>query len=466
MAIRDDPVPWASRTAMSAEPMPHGAALRAAVVLAPALLVGCATYSETFHDVERNLVAQDYERALAALERAPGPARDRALYLLNKGMLERLRGGFAASNESFEAAKQLMDQLAAVSVSEQATSFVINDATRSYAGEEYEQVLVHLYKALNYLQLKDLPAARVEALQVDVRLREIAEKLPQAHYGEDALARYLTGLIYEELGEWSDALIAYRKSYEAYQRQQPHTRVEVPEFLKHDLLRLADRQGLNNERDRYKREFGIERWQSVEERRALGEVVLVLHNGLAPILRERSLTVPDGSGHFVRIALPYFESRPAPVARVELGDGAGRASGAVAENIDAIARNHLEAKMAAITARAVARQVVKAQMARQARENAHQNSQNAWAGVFALAVEIGTVVTERADTRSWVLLPYDIQLARLTLPPGRHDVRVELYGEYNQLVATRDFPGIELRAGEKRYLELAWMPTHLPERRR
>jgi hypothetical protein len=446
----------------------YGSWLRGAgILIGLAWLSGCAIFSENFHGVESALAVQDYDQALALLEKSPGPERDRALFLLNKGMLERMRGNFAASNESLESAKQLMVQLYGVSMSEQTASFVINDATLSYAGEEYEQVLVHLYMALNYLQLKDLQAARVEALQVDIKLREVAAKLPDAHYAEDAFARYLTGMIYEELDEWSDALIAYRKSYEAYQRQQPYTGVAIPEFLKHDLLRLTDRQGLNNERDRYMREFGIEQWQSVEERRKQGEVVFILNNGLSPILRERSITLPDpGSGHLVRIALPSFESRPIPVTRFVLSAGSARTESAMVDNVDSIARNHLDAKMAAITARAVARQVVKAQMAKRARENANQNGQNPWAGVFAIAVEVGAVVTERADTRSWVTLPHDIQFARLMLPPGTYDVQVELVGEYNQPVATRNFPGVELGAGEKRYLSLHWMPSHLSESRR
>jgi hypothetical protein len=435
----------------------------AGALFAGALLGGCATYSETFAKVERQVAARNYEQALAALETTKGPERDRVLYLLNKGMIERMRADFDASNANLEAAKQLMEQLHGVSVSEQTAAFVVNDATRSYAGEEYEQVLVHLYKALNYLQLTDLPAARVEALQVDVKLREVAPKLPGAHYGEDALARYLTGMIYEELGEWSDALIAYRKAYEAYRRQQPHTRVAMPEFLKHDLLRFTARQGLGDEHEAYRREFGIEQWRSVEEGAALGEVVFILHNGLAPVLRERAITLPTGQGHLVRIALPAFESRPAPVTRLELASGAARASGAVMEDVDAIARNHLDAKLPLITARAVARQAAKAAASHAARNNAERRD-NGGAVLLALAVEVAALVTERADTRSWATLPRDIQLARLALPPGRHDVRVEFLGAHGQLLATRDYPGIEMRAGEKIYLSEAWLPD-APARR-
>jgi len=90
-----------------------------------------------------------------------------------------------------------MERLYAASISENALSFVVNDATVSYAGDDYEQVLVHLYMALNYLELGQRDEARVEALQVDTKLREIGEKIPANKFTEDALSRYLTGMIYE-----------------------------------------------------------------------------------------------------------------------------------------------------------------------------------------------------------------------------------------------------------------------------
>jgi hypothetical protein len=385
-------------------------------------------------------------------------------------MLQRMRGDYAASNQAFEEAKTLMDQLYGASISEHTLSFVINDATRSYTGEEYEQVLVHQYAALNYLEMGDLGAARVEALQVDVTLREVSERLPDSYYAEDAFARYLTGLIYEDLGEWSDALIAYRKAYEAYTKQQPHTHVDVPPFLKYDLLRLAERQGLTAEMKKYKAQFGIDQWPSAREQEQLGEVVFILQNGLAPILREQSSAVVDpGSGHLVRISLPYFESRPSSVTNVQVSAGERRSTAALVENIDAIARSHLQAKMPAITARAIARQIVKSKIAKEARRSARQqsDSNDALAAVIlGLGIEIAAFATERADTRSWVTLPRNIYLARLALPPGRHTVRVELYGDSNWFVAARDYPDVEVHPGRKTYLSQFWIPPNLPGRRR
>ncbi|MCK7580705.1 MAG: hypothetical protein MZV65_37085 [Chromatiales bacterium] len=228
---------------VSSAARPQGAPRWIAAVLALAAS-GCTTYSSSFTSIEPQLAAQQYDSALQALEKQGYAQRDEVLYLLNQGMLRRMNGDYAGSNVSLEMAKGRMDALAATSVSETTLTFVINDATESYVGEEHEQVLLHLYKALNYLQLRQLSEARVEALQVDIRLREISGKFSGAQYTEDALARYLTGMIYEELEEWSDALIAYRKAYEAYQRSAATTAVPVPRVLQYDLLRLTQRQGL------------------------------------------------------------------------------------------------------------------------------------------------------------------------------------------------------------------------------
>jgi hypothetical protein len=432
------------------------------------LCSGCASYSDSFSVIESDMAAQRFGAALETLERQRHPKRDRLLYLLNKAMLERMNGDYAASNRTFEAAKAGMEELRGLSLREQGQSLLINDATRSYAGEEFEQVLVHLYMALNYLQLGERIDARVEALQVDERLREITQRLPENRYTEDALARYLTGMIYEELGERSDAMIAYRKAYEAYRRYGQNYSVAIPESLKHDLLRLSQQMGLTEELRQYKKEFRIEHWMSADELAEQGELIFLLHNGLAPIRREHAVTVPDlASGHFVRIALPYYESRPTPVDGARVTAGGTSASAEVAEDIRAIALKDLETKMPAITARALARVVVKAQMAKAARENARQQNQNnAGAAVAAMAVEIAGLVTERADTRSWLTLPSRIHLARLPLPPGTYTVKVDLLGDDGQIVSTQEYANMDIRRGAKTWLSPHWIPSTVTPPRR
>ena len=434
-------------------------------VLATVLLAlsGCASYSDSFSVIENDMAAQNFGAALQAFEKQRYPKRDQVVHLLIKAMLERMSGDFAASNRTFEAVKASMDELYGVSIREQALSFAINDATRSYTGETYERVLVHLYTALNYLQLGDLIDARVEALQVDERLREIAQKIPESRYTEDALARYLTGMIYEEMGERSDAMISYRQAYEAYRRYREKYGVTVPNYLKQDLLRLSQQLGLSQEMRQYQKEFQIEHWMSAEELAQKGELVYILNDGLAPIKREQAANVVDpASGHIVRIALPYFETRFTPVSGARVAAGDVSAPAELAEDIDAIAVKDLEARIPAITARAVARAVVKAQMAKAARESARQQNQNnAGAAVAALAVEIAGLVTERADTRSWLTLPSRVYLARVPLPPGTYTVKVDLLGDYGQIVFTQEYANITIHQGAKTYLSPHWIAPNV-----
>jgi hypothetical protein len=435
----------------------------AAVVLLATGASGCALWTTSFSTVESQLAAQRFDAALETLERIGSSRTDEALFLLNKAMLQRMNGQFSASNDTFETAKQRMDELSAVSLTETTLAFLINDATKSYAGEEYEQVLVHLYQALNYLELGRLDEARVEALQVDEKLKSVSGRIAKNIYTDDALARYLTGLLYEDNREWSDALIAYRKAYEAYRQYAKVFNVGVPAVLQHDLVRLTEHLGLTEENAQYKKEFGIERTPSVVERAALGELVFVLHNGQAPVKREHAVHAPDfKTGLLVRVSLPYYaQQRPgASGARVTLvpdsnpGTPPYQAQTELMENIDAIARNNLESKLPAITARAVTRAVAKTAAAHAAARGAQRGGdKNAALAGALIGTGIGLigVLTERADTRSWQTLPHDIQLARIALPPGKYDVKVDLL-EGGRAVPVLRQQSVTLDAGRKRYL--------------
>ncbi|MBI5890096.1 MAG: hypothetical protein HZB47_05395 [Nitrosomonadales bacterium] len=469
---------------MESLPARHGRFfVRLAALACVLVLSGCATYSSSFAKIEQQLAGQQYDDALKTIEEKSKSKTERVLYLLDKGMVLRMKRDFAASNESLEAAKQEMERLYAASVSENALSFVVNDATVSYAGDDYEQVLVHLYMALNYLELGERDEARVEALQVDIKLREIGEKIPESKFTEDALARYLTGMIYEELGEWSDAMIAYRKAYEAYKKYQDNFSVAMPDMLKHDLVRLAQREGLTDELAGYRKEFGM----VPEKKKAVGtgpegELVFVLNNGLAPIKREhvvgtfapppsvavdtsrrprrpappmrviantRETTAPPV---LIHIALPYYESRPCHVSSARISVSGKQADTQLMEDIDAIARSSLSARMPAITARAVARAIAKGAI-QESVDKAGQQGDDAGAKLIgSLLVRVAAVATERADTRSWLTLPANVQLARLTLPPGTYDVQMELLGSDGRVMATRVFPQVTIRKERKTYL--------------
>ena len=164
------------------------------------MMAGCATYSQQATSMRDNLLVGRADLAKELAEKEDETATD-VLACLNKGMLRRITNDYAGSNQILEVAKQHIESLYGVSVSDMAGSVIINDAIRDYKGDRYEQVLLHAYMAMNYLQLGKPDSARVEMLQADVKMMEWGDQ-PD----EDPFVRYFAGMIFEALGEDDQAL--------------------------------------------------------------------------------------------------------------------------------------------------------------------------------------------------------------------------------------------------------------------
>ncbi len=412
------------------------------------LLSGCAPHSAGFAPVERALAAGEIQKALKQHEARRFAKRDELIDRLDAALLERMGGNFKESNRHLERAKALIEHYSAVSVSEQAGTFVINDATTAYAGEEFEQVLVHLYSALNHLELGDLYAARVEALQVDLRLEEMAQRGFRGRYSGDPLARYLSGVIFEALNEPSDALIAYRRAYGLFLEYERHFNLSPPHRLGVDLLRATERMGLEQEQARYREAFGID---SVK-RGGQTDLVVVASVGLSPLKRESSTLVQRADGRMIRVSLPYYQSRPALIESVRVViEGEKSVRGELFLPVEAIAKDTLSAKMPAITARAIARTVTKHQVVREADEHG-----GPLAGFVANVVG---VLTESADTRSWFTLPAAIHLARTELPEGTYHITIEGLSPGGGVLVSRHYHAVEV-GQEPRFLTPHLIPPY------
>jgi hypothetical protein len=410
---------------------------RAAVVGALLLCVtACATYGDWVGLMERQIAAHDLEGALLTLdERAGGRTRDVVLYDLNRALLLRMAGDFAESNAAFERAKEAIDRLDAVSVSEQTGALAINDLMRSYTADPYERAFLHVYAALNYLELGQSEAARVEVLQLDVLLGQEEAATEGAGF-----ARYLSGMIFEARGQYDDAMIAYREAYAAYRRAAAGG---APPSLGRDLVRTAARVGgLEDELRRYRTEFSLAE-ETPGPRAEEGELIFLLHSGLAPVKRESLVAVATQEGRLISVSMPYYEARSPHVTGARLSAGSATVAAEQAEDVAAVAMAALERARPRILARAVARAALKHEASEQAdRENE----------AVGAMINIAGVMSERADTRSWSTLPNRVYLARLPLVAGRHEVRVELEGD----AVVRDYT-VELAPGEKRFVSLHWV---------
>lgn len=383
-------------------------------------LQSCASYGSQATSMRAGLLQGRPDLSLAVAEQKD-PEQKEVIASLDKGMLRRVNNDFTGSNQILEVAKQEIEQLYGISISENLASVTINETLRGYEGDRYEQLLLHAYKAMNYIQLGQIDGARVEMLQADVKMMEWGDE-PE----EDAFVRYLEGIIYESLGEYDSALISYRKAYTVYKENGGAQYPVAPTGLKKDLLRLLAWQGLWSEYKSFKKEFNMPDYKPVKQSKKYGELVVILNNGLAPIRSETALPIYSTEvQQNLRVAFPvYNQPKQAlymPQIRVDQKDYLMEP----VEDIDALARYSLEQAMPGIMARATARAVVKYNTQSTANDN------SALAGFL---MTVTNLVTERADTRSWTTLPQEIDLRRILLPVGKHQVRIQMLNTAGNVV--------------------------------
>ena len=392
------------------------------------VLPGCATYSSGFAKVEAATAKRDIDGAVKTLDELKLTGADEALHHLNKATLLRLKGDYAGSNKHFDAAKDLVEKLNAISVSEQVASVSVNDTMKAYEGLPSEQLMIYSFKALNYLQMSDVDAAAVEARQFDVKQDLIAKKNADAKYLSGAFVRYLNSMVYEAAGEIDSARIELLKALDGYRKQ--NSGFPIPQALTADLERIK------------------------AGKPAPSEVIFILQNGLGPSLHETTIRIvnpnPQSGSALLSLSVPKFARRSVPVARVELSAGSAVASSEVVEDVNDIAEKSLNDRLPAITARAVARLAVKNVAAKETKKNSKQLG--AYGFLADIAVDVGTAASERADTRTWSLLPGTINMARLPLPAGKHDITATYYSQSGSILATRVYKDVEIKSGRKAFV--------------
>ncbi|MBK1728275.1 hypothetical protein CKO14_02590 [Halorhodospira halophila] len=401
--------------------------------------------------VEAAVDEGDPRRAVELLDERSGGSGDRVVDLLNRGALLRMAGEFEASNRALEAAYDAIAEVDPLSVSESVGSLMVGETVFAYAGEPHERVLLHLLMAFNYLDLGDPDAARVEALRVDLRLQRLAAEQGRSVYRQDPFARYLSGLIFERLGEPDQALVAYRQAYQAYREQGGRLGVAVPQALHRDLLRLADELGLDDDRAEWQEAFGKDTWPDPAAHREQAHVVIVAGVGLAPRKGEQGFAVQDHQGRIHSVALPYYEPRQRPVGGIRVSSEAASVVAEPVHDIDAVARILLQEQQAALAARALGRLLVQKEMIDQAREASP---------VAGLAMNIFTLVADRADTRTWGMLPAQYYMARISLPPGEHRLELVYQGRSGHALTRVDLGPLELEAGEYHFVFDRWVSAH------
>lgn len=459
------------------------------------LLSACSSTALPYARIDRALMDGNPVEAVTAVEKAWDAygTQSAVLYLMDKGMVQHLAGRYTDSNDSLSRAEALSEDFYTLRIRSELESFLTSDKALPYEGEEFEKVLLNVLMAINYVHLGLWDDALVEARKVDHKLTVLSDRNQQRMtYSKDALARYLSGVLYETSGDLGNAFVAYRLAFDAFEQYRQVYGTPVPDMLRQDLLRVSEALGLTQEHEEYKHAFGGIVWQSETAAQSLGEVIFITYAGHAPVKRDVFVDIPFSAGalgmvlatkrydrnyssdhraaesilygltgRIVRVAVPRFVSRPSGVAYTEAvitGGGARYTSrSALMENITAIAAKDLEERLFRTAVKAVARAAWKYALAEAVRVGVRGAFGDKETGMIAGAVagalmHIFAIATEAADKRSWATLPDRIHVGRLKVPPGTYDVELRHIGLSGGVVASQTMRGVVVHERGKRFV--------------
>jgi uncharacterized protein len=466
-------------------------------------LSGCAHPSTRYALVEDSLRAGDTLRAVQIIEQSEREygTESRVLYEMDRGMTLHVAGQYQASNTILDQAEDEVERLYTRRATTETKAFLTNDSKLPFEGDPYEQTMINVVKALNYAAMGNWTEALVEARKIDHRLNVLMDRTgAKEGYRDDAFARYLSGLLYEISGDLNNAFIAYRKAYELYGAVRSWAHVALPSMLRADLLRMTEALHMTQEHEEYTRAFPDVVWRPYEETKALGQIVLVSHNGRSPRKEDRMIDVPISldalnlvliskalgghqretnpgrqaadsvlyglNGHIVRVAIPMLVPQKTPVAYgdVTLTGQAGsfQAHTELMQNFTAVAERSLSDRLTGISVKAVARAVVKYSMAegvgRGARAAAGKDTGPLVGLIIGSLAKAWAVASEESDKRTWRTLPDEIQIARLWVPPGEYEFRTRYVGRDASRIGHDGVKIVTIRSGETKLFSERVLP--------
>jgi len=360
-----------------------------------------------------------------------------SLYL-DKGFLEHYAGDYQASATSLQYAERLIEEAYTKSITEAAASFILNDNTKEYAGEDFEDIYLSVFNALNYYNLGNIEGALVEVRKLTLpsgKLDMIERKhetvnakattaaeipegitIPQGEnvvFTNSALARYLSILFYLAENNQDAARIETQQLRLAYATQPSIYGTNLPSSVSN--LEKTD----NNTR-----------------------LDIICFTGMSPIKREKEehLFLPIFSSQIlnnIEFKLPELVNRPDRIDRIEIEVDDQTFNLELLEDMGAVIRDTFKASYNSIVTKTYIRTFSKylvldiANRIRLENNEKKDGKEKTFDSILRssalIAGKAAFDATERADIRMARFLPNKAYVGSCFIAPGSYNITVNYY---------------------------------------
>jgi len=400
---------------------------------------GCSTSLKHYKPIEESLENNEFKKAPDLIKKAREEGnyskKDRVLYYLDLGLANHYAGNFKQSNQNLETAERYIQELYTKSITKGGISLLTNNNQLPYYGEEYENIYINVFKAMNYEMLNKTSAAFVEIRDMYEKLEYMEQKYQQkaemyknnlnedkyrsvknianknneslaikSNFSNSALGRYFNYAMYSSNNEWDEANIDLRKLKLAFNTQPDIYNFNLPTNL-------------------------IEK-SSDDTRKNLVHAIALLGKG--PVKKQIDIRLLLPNMGYMKFVIPEIKSRSTNISKVKLfKNEEPLVDLEKIEDVNRVASAVFQTKRPLIIFKNIARSILKGIGANVASDSTDKNAR----AFVRLASIIYTEFSEQADLRTSRLLPGEFHIASFYLPRGKNELTVKYYS-HNEVVSS------------------------------
>jgi hypothetical protein len=335
---------------------------------------------------------------------------------------------------------------------------------RPYQPRRTERLFIPYYAMLSFVQLGAWEDAAVEARRLAALLDQYGEDRDDAERAVHGAMQHLAGAVFERAGEMNDAQVAYGAAHALLaslpERIPPGTVADEGElllvvergFVAHRVTETIELTLDDDDRDSLRQDDeGRRRAAATIAARATGQIRPLGGGASAEAVNSHYSPVSftssrhhhhddDDDEYHLTIAFPILRRSARPWGgEVRLAvDNVPVQGMAVSSVVDDASAVDERRERVAMATRALARAATKYAVTKAIKDKKGE--------VAGSVANFGASLLERADVRSWHLLPREISLVRARVPAGMRAVRVQVSD--GRTVRTVELGNVAIRRGE------------------
>ena len=401
------------------------------------VICGCNMPREQLFTFNRYYETSDFSSALLFAEKnikkRNNPSGEDLLWTLQAASAKRILKDYASSTQYFDKAEDFLKYYDLhSSVADEIGAVAINDNAVPYKGQEYDGVMVNVYKALNFMSEGNMDLARVEfnrALDRQRRTKEKFEKeiskakeqIDKAQYSnliKSSLSdpnltktmhdKYPELYEYQAYKDYVNPFVTYLASVYFNATGQP---AQARDLLKETAGLVPENKSIAAEFEETENLLGLNKTYK-------NTVWFIFENGLGPTKDEFRIDLPlfvaTSRVLYAGIALPRLEYRDAACPYLQIQADGAIYSTLIVGNMDRVIHSEFKKDFDAALTRAIISTTGRV-VAQYAFTNQNSNGSN----IAAIMMAAYSFATNAADVRIWTSLPKNFQAVKFPMPKDK-----------------------------------------------